>query len=136
MREFIRHPSTIPVSIQLLGDHDFEVDTLSNVSLGGISCISKKPMELGSDVMIKVDYLDPDYSIIGTVTRCEKVGEDYELGVEFVSTKQEHFRIRMVEQICHIEHYKKEVLKEEGRDLSIEEAALEWIQKYAHRFPY
>ena len=136
MREFIRHPATIPISLQTIGDEDFDTDTLTNVSLGGISCVSEKPMELGSEVMIKFDYIDPDFSIVGSVTRCEPAGDHYEVGVEFLSNDQENFRIRMVEQVCHIEHYKNEVLKEEGRDLSSEEAALEWIQKYAHRFPY
>ena len=45
------------------------------------------------------------------------------------------FRARMVEQVCHIEQYKHQVLKKEGRKLSGEEAALEWIQKYAPQFP-
>ena len=41
----------------------------------------------------------------------------------------------MVEQICHIEHYKSEVLAREGRHLDGEQAAREWIQKFAHGFP-
>ena len=41
----------------------------------------------------------------------------------------------MVEQICHIEQYRREVLKKEGRRLSSEEAASEWIVKYASDFP-
>ena len=45
------------------------------------------------------------------------------------------FRARMVEQVCHIEQYRHEILKNEGRKLSSEAAALEWIQKYAPLFP-
>ena len=41
----------------------------------------------------------------------------------------------MVEQVCPIEQYRHEMLKNEGRTLSSEEAALEWIQKYAPQFP-
>jgi hypothetical protein len=36
----------------------------------------------------------------------------------------------MVEQICFIEHYKNEVLETEGRALTSEQAAAEWIEKY------
>jgi hypothetical protein len=41
----------------------------------------------------------------------------------------------MIEQICHIEHYRKEVKLVEGRELSSEEAADEWITRYAGDFP-
>jgi hypothetical protein len=53
--------------------------------------------------------------------------------VEFIESK-DAFRIRMVEQICHIEHYKNEIREKEGRLLNGREAALEWINKYAGSF--
>jgi hypothetical protein len=37
----------------------------------------------------------------------------------------------MVEQVCHIEHYRKEVMVCEGRQLTSEDAAKEWVAKYA-----
>jgi hypothetical protein len=36
----------------------------------------------------------------------------------------------VVEQVCHIENYKKVVYQAEGRLLTAEEAAMEWIGKY------
>ena len=47
----------------------------------------------------------------------------------------EAFKVRMVEQICHIEHYRKEVLASEDRRLTSQEAATEWIGKYSSKFP-
>jgi hypothetical protein len=44
-------------------------------------------------------------------------------------------RARMVEQVCYIENYKKVVYQTEGRLLTAEEAAMEWICKYASQFP-
>jgi hypothetical protein len=41
----------------------------------------------------------------------------------------------MVEQICHIEDYRQSVCRVEGRQLSAEEAAVEWIAQYAAQFP-
>lgn len=43
--------------------------------------------------------------------------------------------MRMIEQICHIEHYRKEVERQEGRRLSSQDAADEWISRYAGDFP-
>jgi hypothetical protein len=41
----------------------------------------------------------------------------------------------MVEQVCHIETYRRTVAGTEGRELSAEQAALEWIAKFAASFP-
>jgi hypothetical protein len=41
----------------------------------------------------------------------------------------------MVEQVCHIENYRKVVYQAEGLLLRAEEAAMEWISKYASQYP-
>jgi hypothetical protein len=58
----------------------------------------------------------------------------FETGVEFLN-QDNGFMTRMVEQVCNIENYKKEVYQTEGRILSPNEAAKEWISKYADEFP-
>ena len=45
------------------------------------------------------------------------------------------FATRMVEQVQHIERYRQEVLRVEGRLLDDDSAALEWITRYAATFP-
>ncbi|MEQ8937648.1 MAG: PilZ domain-containing protein, partial [Gammaproteobacteria bacterium] len=55
--------------------------------------------------------------------------------IEFLTSKQKMFLLRMVEQLCHIEHYRNEIARVEGRELSSEQAAQEWISKYAESFP-
>jgi hypothetical protein len=45
------------------------------------------------------------------------------------------FLARMVEQVCHVDKYRKSVQRSECRVLSPEEAALEWVDKHAARFP-
>lgn len=69
----------------------------------------------------------------GIVVWCRE-HEGYEVGVRFDETTH-GFSLRMVEQLCHIKHYQREVRATEGRELSNEEAALEWIEKYARVFP-
>ncbi|MBL8423886.1 MAG: hypothetical protein JNK06_10380 [Candidatus Accumulibacter phosphatis] len=41
----------------------------------------------------------------------------------------------MVEQVCQIEHYRREVRRRERRELDAEAAAQEWIARYADQFP-
>ncbi|MBL8395905.1 MAG: hypothetical protein JNK99_14360 [Candidatus Accumulibacter sp.] len=45
------------------------------------------------------------------------------------------FAARMVAQLRLIERYRTAVLRREGRRLDSETAALEWITRYAARFP-
>jgi len=40
----------------------------------------------------------------------------------------------MQDQCCLIEQYRLRAMKEEGRDLSRDQAALEWIELHAERF--
>ncbi|MEO0444302.1 MAG: hypothetical protein AAFZ92_11295 [Pseudomonadota bacterium] len=56
------------------------------------------------------------------------------MGVNF-NSDQEAFSARMVEQACYIEQYKKDVFEAEGRVLSSDEAATEWITRFANQFP-
>lgn len=40
----------------------------------------------------------------------------------------------MESQCHHIEQYRQNVLRETGRELTLDEAALEWIERYASTF--
>jgi hypothetical protein len=138
IRKYIRHPSDVPIQVasdwtELEFDETSE-QTLTNVSLGGLCFISPDPLEVLERVRISFPILNPNSFLIGNVVWCEESEEGYEIGLEFESSK-DVFRLRMIEQICHIEHYRKEVAQVEGRDLSTQEAAEEWISKFAGDFP-
>ncbi|MBT4078105.1 MAG: PilZ domain-containing protein, partial [Gammaproteobacteria bacterium] len=64
----------------------------------------------------------------------KKSTKGFEIGLEF-DDPNELFRLRMIEQICHIEHYRAEVKQHQGRQLTSEQAAKEWIKLYAADFP-
>ena len=76
----------------------------------------------------------PQFETNARVAWCHACDEDFELGVEFLDA-DDAFRARMVEQVCAIESYKNTILRTEGRSLSTQEAAMEWIDKYASQFP-
>jgi phage tail tape-measure protein len=65
---------------------------------------------------------------------CLAASDGYEVGVEFREV-EDAYRARMVEQVCHIEHYRLWVKEVEGRDIDSEHAAKEWIGKFAEEFP-
>ena len=126
----------IQVSLDWVEDEDDETSdqTITNVSLGGLAFSAVKPIEILQRIRICIPALKQDNYLIGNVVWCEASGDGYEIGVEFESSR-DSFRLRMIEQICHIEHYRKEVSRVEGRKLNAQEAAEEWISKYASDFP-
>ena len=138
VRKFIRHPAGVPIQVTLdwaEDENDETVDqTITNVSLGGLAFISHKPLELLERVRVCIPVLNQDNFLVGNVVWCEKSGSGYEIGIEFEKSK-DVYRLRMIEQICHIEHYRNEVSRVEGRELDTQEAAKEWITKYAGDFP-
>lgn len=116
-------------------ENDETVDqTITNVSLGGLAFVSQKPLELLERVRICIPVLNKENFLVGNVVWCEKIGNGYEIGIEFEKSR-DAYRLRMIEQICHIEHYRKEISRLEGRELNPQEAAKEWISKYADEFP-
>jgi hypothetical protein len=138
IRKFIRHPSDVPIQVSLDwvdDENDETVDqTITNVSLGGLAFLSQNPIEVLERVRVSIPVLNQENNLVGNVVWCEKSDNGYEIGIEFEKSR-DVFRLRMIEQICHIEHYRKEILRVEGRDLSAGEAAREWISKYAGDFP-
>jgi len=126
----------IRVTLDVVDDDsdDSDDETLTNVSLGGLSFVSKQPLQVDQMVRVSIPVLRQDNHLSGKVVWCEQSQNGYEIGIEFEGSK-DVFRLRMIEQICHIEHYRKEVKFAEGRELSSEEAANEWITRHAGDFP-
>ncbi|MCF7857960.1 MAG: PilZ domain-containing protein [Candidatus Cloacimonetes bacterium] len=133
MRKFMRHPSDIPIEYKPEQAADYSRELLKNVCHGGLSFNSKTQIEVGTRIHLKIKIRKPDFTATGVVAWYEKKRDHFEIGVCF--DEHTEFGVRMVEQVCQIEHYKKKVLKKEGRFLSGDEAATEWVQKNATKFP-
>jgi hypothetical protein len=133
-RKYIRHKLDIPIQIEM---EDIALDWdeyLKDISAGGLCFKSKIPIGKGTKIHIKIPLLKPVFEAEGLVVWCRKVKEHFEVGLDFIQ-EIDVFRMRMVEQACHIEQYKEEIYKKEGRLLTGTQAALEWIEKFAEKFP-
>ncbi len=134
MRAYIRHPADVPIEFSPVADIEREKTIVQDISLGGLSFSSAKRLPVGATVTIKIPIVEPPFEAQAKVVWCLARPDRYEAGIEFVSA-EDAYTARMVEQICHIEHYRMWVKEVEGRDLDGENAALEWIDKYAKDFP-
>jgi hypothetical protein len=134
-RQYIRHPSDIPLLYELAAQPDApQKEIMRNISLGGVSFRNPTPLASGTALTIRIPLTQPEFRAPAVVVWCRLHARHYDVGVQFLD---EHtgFRARIIEQICYIEQYKQDVLAREGRTLSGEEAAQEWIAQYASEFP-
>lgn len=134
MRQFIRHPVSIPIEVCASEHTDCALHHAVNLSLGGLEFDSDAEIEPGSLVEVRIPIIEPAFATRGRVAWCQRRGDTVELGVQFLDA-DEAYRTRMVEQVCHIEEYRRRVRDLEGRDLSAEDAASEWIHRFAAQFP-
>lgn len=132
MRKFIRHPSSIPIELAVDRSLNWGSPELRNISNGGFACAVDAPIEVGATIHLRIPIIWPDYRGCGVVVWCRPSPPSYEVGIEFKS--QDVFKTKMVEQLCHIEHYRQQILNDEGRALDGEAAAAEWIALFAREF--
>lgn len=133
-RKYIRHPSDIPIELSSQAAEPEEKNTLHNVSFGGLCFKSKAAFAQNSVIAVRIAYVRPIFEARGRVVWCKSNGDgSFDVGLEFLGAV-DAFRARMLEQICRIEQYKREVLEKEGRQLTGTQAAREWIDKYAEKF--
>jgi len=119
----------VPIACQVTGAPAPAARAVRDVSEGGLSFHTTGPLTPGSRVRITIDLVRPPFTAAAVVVWCRPEGDGWVVGVGF-ETEDAGYRARMVEQLCHIEQYRRRM-----RELSPQEAALEWIRRYASRFP-
>jgi hypothetical protein len=152
VRAYIRHPSEFPIELcsveqsepaglreqsEAVEVHDSareqSKERLLDVSVGGLCCLSHTAYAQGERITVHIPVGEPPFSAVGTVAWCRPDNGRYRIGIAFDDASLA-FSARMVEQVCHIGRYHR-YLREQGRDVSEDEAAIEWIGKYGKVFP-
>jgi len=133
MREFIRHPVDIPVEIVPGDKSETYANKLVNLSSGGIAFHSKMNFLPEQTVEVRISCVSQSFKAQAVVKWCHEEADGFDIGVKFIDP-DDQYRARMVEQVCHIQQYKNGMLKK-GRELTGEQAALEWIERFARQFP-
>lgn len=134
MRAYIRHPSGTPIEIHPDKFPEDSPERLNNISHGGLSFRSQAAILPGTLVRLTVHIPQGKKEVRARVAWCRELAEGYDMGVEFLNAA-DSYTVRMVEQICHIEQYRRKVKERQGRELDSTEAAREWIMHNAGDFP-
>jgi c-di-GMP-binding flagellar brake protein YcgR len=134
-RRFIRHTADVPIEVRAVPGTAAVVQQGTNISEGGLAFVSDACLDAEGTIEVRIPEVDPPFEAHARVVWCRPEPDgQYLVGVQFLDAKDE-FKARMVEQVCTIEKYRKDVREQEGRELDSQEAATEWITKYAGKFP-
>jgi len=131
-REFIRHPVHIPISIIPQKEDSLGQMPMSDVGKGGLAFLSPIAFVKGALLKINITFVQPEFEASTIVCWLRHMDDQFEVGVRFLDDDSS-FKARMVEQVCHIEEYREQA-RINGRELSGEQAAREWISQYAADF--
>jgi hypothetical protein len=133
-REFLRHTVDVPIEVVRVGEPDPLVEQGINVGHGGLAFLSTICPAIGDLLEIRITTVKPPFEGRARVAWCRPESAKYLVGVQFLD-QGAAFRSRMVQQVCSIENYRKQVQQEDGRVLTPQEAAAEWVARFAGRFP-
>jgi hypothetical protein len=134
MRQYIRHPIDMPIEIRTDPGAALSSFAAQDISVGGLALRSALAVAPGTSVEVRIPFVEPAFEARARVVWCRGRDSGYDLGVTFLDA-EDAYLARMVEQICHIEDYRRSVWRREGRQLDPEQAAAEWIARYAAKFP-
>jgi hypothetical protein len=133
-RRFLRHTVHVPLEVERVpGSTPLEKEGV-NLSHGGLAFISSFCPAIGEVLRLRIRTVEPAFEADARVAWCRPEDGKYLVGVEFQDSTSA-FQSRMVQQVCSIENYRKEVQQNEGRVLTTQEAASEWIARFAGQFP-
>ena len=143
-RHFIRHPMCFPLKYRVLrkwpsglinGAKDDSPSTTINVGRGGLMFSAKSAVKKGAVIAIRMPFQDKIFKIKAKVVHCSKDVETklYNIGVCFLRFG-DAFKVKLIEQIYLISEYRDLRSVQLGREVSLQEASKEWIDRYSERF--
>ena len=135
-RRFYRHPISVPLVLRTSKKEKEGQSQSLDVSLGGLSFLWPERLSKGSLIDIKIAVKKKRFEIKSKVAYAkedQKTGK-FRTGVCFADDSSA-FVARLAEQMLEIIKYRKNLSQKSGHEISEEEAANQWIKKYADKFP-
>jgi hypothetical protein len=130
---FIQHPKEIPVT--LLSSTSAQAqpeDQEREGKTAGICFWTAEHPKVQDNVVLGIELENNRFIGKGRVVRVQAEQEGCWVCVKI--SREDEFAIRMAEQLCQIEHYRQDNKHYFDRNMTSDEAAQEWISKYAALF--
>ena len=131
---FIKHPDRFPLQFRRLRFWEkakIETAAISNI---GLTFSTEQYQKPGSLLEITIPTRKETHHFFGKVVAVKESDKGYEIGIWLVQAEDAP-KLRIVEQICHIELYLNDKKYKDGPFLSREKLTEEWISRFASSFP-
>lgn len=131
-RRFERYPIYCPLEYKAEDEQPKESSVTLNFSEGGALISTRRNLSPSSNIILKIKLRDELFFIIGKVKHVQpgENGDTYEIGVEFWD-KPQTFAKKFHEELGGIMDYQKRCRDEQGDDMSLAEASLNWYKDTA-----
>ncbi len=113
MREYIRHPTDIPIEVSSDTAAIATHERMHNLSHGGLQLSSSAPWLSDTIIEMRIPSVTPVFQARGKVVWCHAGAQGYDIGVAFLD-RGTQLQLSMIEQICQIGHHKRKVTREKG----------------------
>ena len=132
---FIHHPAGFPIEVRRLWLSDwFDASLDIEPATLGLCFESDRYIKPGTILEVSIPLRGVIQKFKGRAVLVRWNGESCEIGM-WLSSRSDAGRIRIVEQICHIEAYLKHKRHHDGPFVSPERVTQEWISRFASSFP-
>ena len=131
---FIHHPRRFPIEYRRIHFWEKSGQALEEQCDIGLTITSEKYIKPDTCIEVTIPTRGELQKFRCRVVLVREVEEGYELGL-WLLNKSDGARIRIVEQICHIELYLNDKRYLDGPFLSRERLTTEWITRFAASFP-
>lgn len=97
------------------------------------SCIWPSSFKPGQPLRLRIPAIDHEIATDTLVIQCTSTDTGFLLTL-IILDQEQAFKFRMLLQLSHIHHYHQQ-LHHQGRRTTLNEAAQEWIARFADSFP-
>ena len=131
-RRYERYPIYCPLEYKAEDPQPKEPSITLNISEGGALISVKRDLAVSSNVILKFRLRDEMFFIIGKVKHIQPDENEgaYGIGIEFWD-KPKTFTKKFHEELDGIRNYQKRYKEEQGDDLSLAEASLNWYKNFS-----
>lgn len=130
-RPFIDHPPQIPLHYHAVAGAAPDKRGAAGI---GIRFAGHRAVNCGCVLEVCIALNGEVHRFRGIVAAIARERSSYNICL-WIRGKRQAFAARMAEQLCHIEGYRHMRTQQKGYDMGADEAALEWIERFAADFP-
>jgi len=132
---FIHHPAGFPFASRRVWFGERCPTQGRNTGTFGVIFVSEKYVRPGTTLEVDIPLRNETVQFRGKVVLVRQTDSHFEIGL-WPLHHEDANRVRIVEQICHIESYLQEKKYRDGPYiLNRDRTAAEWIAKYASSVP-